>query len=56
MQNPGIIRNRLKISCSENAVIFQQITGIRQLSAYLGFTEGVTYRTLKELPTHTALR
>lgn len=59
MQNPGIIRNRLKIRAAvKNAVIFQQIQReYGSFSAYLwGFTEGkVIYRTQKELPTHTAL-
>ena len=59
MQNPGIIRNRLKIRAAvKNAVIFQQIQReYGSFSAYLwGFTEGkVIYRTLKELTTHTAL-
>ncbi|MEO2188377.1 DNA-3-methyladenine glycosylase I [[Clostridium] innocuum] len=59
MQNPGIIRNRLKIRAAvKNAVIFQQIQReYGSFSAYLwGFTKGkVIYRTQKELPTHTAL-
>ena len=59
MQNPGIIRNRLKIRAAvKNAVIFQQIQReYGSFSAYLwGFTEGkVIYRKQKELPTHTAL-
>ena len=53
MQNPGIIRNRLKIRAAvKNAVIFQQIQReYGSFSAYLwGFTEGkVIYRTQKEL-------
>ena len=59
LQNPGIIRNRLKIKAAvKNAAVFQQIQKeYGSFSAYLwGFSEGrVMYRTQKELPTHTAL-